>query len=71
MPVPEYLTLQEAATLLRIGERTAYTRCRSGQFPGAAKVGGRWRVDRVVLERWLRRGGDAPSKTPRRPEERK
>jgi len=69
MPVPDYLTLQEAATLLRIGERTAYTRCRSGQLPGAAKVGGRWRVDRAVLEDWLRRGGDAPSKPLRRPEE--
>ncbi len=64
----EFLSLQEAATLLHIGERTAYTRCRLGQLPGAAKVGGRWRVDRAALEGWLRRGGDAPSKPPRHPE---
>jgi len=70
MPAPMYLTLQEAAALLRIGERTAYARCRSGQLPGAAKVGGRWRVDRTVLEIWLRRGGDAHSSPPGRPEER-
>ena len=70
MSAPEYLTLQEAAALLRIGERTAYTRCRSGQLPGAAKVGGRWRVDRATLESWLRRGGDAPPKPRSRPEER-
>lgn len=67
MPAPEYLTLQEAATLQRIGERT---RCRSGQLPGAAKVGGRWRIDRAVQERRLRRGGDAPSMPRWRPGER-
>jgi len=65
MTAPVYPTLQEAATLLRFGERTAYARCRSGRLPSVAKVGGRCRVDRAVLERRLRRRGGAPSRPPR------
>jgi len=68
MTAPVYPTLQEAATLLRFGERTAYSRCRPGQLSGAAKVGARWRVDRAVLESRLRRRGGAPSRPRRRPE---
>lgn len=67
--MPEYLTLQEVADLLRISERTAYTRCREGQLPGAAKVAGKWRVERAALEEWLREGGEAPRQAPQKPGE--
>ena len=40
---PEYLTLPEAAALLRIGERTAYELARKRELP-AIKIGGQWRV---------------------------
>lgn len=70
MHLSNCLALEEAAHLLRIGERTAYSPCRPGQLPGDVKVGGRWRVDCAALERCLRQGGDAPCKPLGRPEER-
>ena len=56
---PEYLTLPEAAALLRIGERTAYALARKGELP-AIKVGGQWRVHRPTLQAWSRTGGALP-----------
>lgn len=67
--MPEYLTLQEVADFLRIGRSTAYERCRSGQLPGAAKVAGKWLVERAALEEWLRKGGEARREAPEKPEE--
>ena len=55
-----YLTIPEAAALLRVAERTLYTLCRQGKFP-AMKVGNQWRVDREVLREWGRIGGGPPS----------
>ena len=57
----EFLTLKEVCSLLRIGERTAYELCRRGKMGGAVKVGGVWRIERVVFERWIRKGGGAGS----------
>lgn len=59
---PEYLTLAEAAALLRIGERTAYALARKGELP-AMKVGGQWRVHRPTLLAWSKTGGVAPTLT--------
>ena len=55
-----YLTIPEAAELLRIAERTLYTLARQGKFP-AMKVGNQWRVDREALKEWGRTGGDPPA----------
>ena len=55
----QYLTIQEVCTLLRLSERTIYRMCREGSLPGAAKVGGSWRVSRAELESWLVAGGEA------------
>lgn len=57
---PEYLTLAEAAELLRIGERTCYDLARQRRLP-AAKVGGQWRIRRADLEafRNLKQKADA------------
>lgn len=64
----EFLTVREVCRLLRIGERTAYELCRTGQLAGAVKVGGQWRVERAAFEEWIRKGGDA-SRDSREPKE--
>ena len=59
MGEPEFLTIPEVATLLRIGERTTYDLARQGKLGGAVKVGNQWRVDRKALRRWIERSGRA------------
>ena len=62
----DFLTIQEVATLLRIGQRTTYDLARRGRIGGAIKVGNQWRVDRVAFRKWVeaedesRRGRTAP-----------
>ena len=56
--MPDYLTITETADLLRLGERTVYSMCRQHRLPGAAKVGGKWRVDRERLVHWMNAGGE-------------
>ncbi len=56
--MPEtFLTIPEAARLLRVAERTVYTLARRGDLPGAVKVGNQWRIDRETLMDWVRRQG--------------
>jgi len=56
--MPEtFLTIPEAARLLRVAERTVYTLARRGDLPGAVKVGNQWRIDRETLMDWARRQG--------------
>lgn len=57
---PEFLTIPEAAELLRIGERTTYQLVRDGELP-AIKVGGQWRVHRKTLIKWAKKGGRMPA----------
>ncbi len=53
--MPEtFLTIPEAARLLRVAERTVYTLARRGDLPGAVKVGNQWRIDRTTLMEWVR-----------------
>jgi excisionase family DNA binding protein len=61
----EFLTLKEVAKLLRIGERTTYELCRTGQLGGAIKVGGQWRIEREAFSRWVERGGGAAEQASR------
>ena len=58
----EYLTISETAELLRLGERTVYSMLRAGRLPGAAKVGGKWRIDRQALVAWMNAGGELANK---------
>ena len=53
----EFMTVAEAAALLRIGERTAYKLVRSGRLP-AVKVGNQWRIERGAFEAWIAAGGE-------------
>ncbi len=45
---PEILTLQQAAEMLQISERTIQRMLKKGEIPGA-QVGGQWRFDREQL----------------------
>ena len=54
----EYLTIREVAALLQLGQRTVYDMLRSGRIPGAAKAGGKWRVDRQKVIDWMAAGGE-------------
>ena len=49
-----FLTIEEAAELLRISPRSAYTLAREGGLAGAVKVGNQWRVDKDALMAWVK-----------------
>ena len=48
----EILTLDEVATYLKIGKKTAYRLAQQGQIPGF-KLGGTWRFRRSELDCWI------------------
>lgn len=52
-----FLTIEEAAQVLRISPRSAYTLAREGRLEGAVKVGNQWRVNRDVLMAWSNQKG--------------
>ena len=57
-PMTELLTIDETAALLKLSDRTVYAMLREGRLPGAAKVSGKWRVDRDKLLAWIAKGGE-------------
>ncbi len=61
----DVLTLDEAATYLKVSTSTLYKLLQSGRIP-ARKLGRRWRFAREDLEQWLRgpQGGAAPGRAP-------
>jgi len=61
----KFMTISEVADLLRLGKRTVYGLARTGQLPGAAKVGGQWRFNSTKLMEWLDTGGEAQLPCPR------
>lgn len=52
MALPEIMTVQEVADLLRVSERTVYDWATSGQIP-CGKLGTAWRFKRSEVERWI------------------
>lgn len=50
---PEILTLQQAAEMLQISERTIQRMLKKGEIPGT-QVGGQWRFDREQLRAMVR-----------------
>lgn len=51
--MPEFLTIGEAADLLRIGRRALYEGLRRGEIAGAEKIGNQWCLRRDKLLRWV------------------
>ena len=62
----DLLSIVEACKLLGISEDLGYQLANAGTFPGdaAIKIGGRWRVSRPVLERYLHGAGPAAADQP-------
>jgi excisionase family DNA binding protein len=60
-PMPEVLTVGEAATLLRVEEAHIAEAAEAGELPGR-RIGGEWRFARAALMTWLG-GASAPSST--------
>jgi len=50
---PEILTLQQAAEMLQISERTIQRMLKKGELPGT-QIGGQWRFDRDQLRALVR-----------------
>lgn len=50
---PEILTLQQAAEMLQISERTIQRMLKKGEIPGT-QIGGQWRFDRDQLRALVR-----------------
>ena len=48
----DFLTVNEAAKVLRVGRRTVYRLVETGKVP-AKKVGGRWRIPRAGLVEFI------------------
>ncbi len=48
-----FLTIKQVCEQLQLAERTVYDLCRKGKLPGAAKVGGSWRVEEAALLAWI------------------
>ncbi len=55
----KFLTIQQVCERLQLAERTVYDLCRKGKLPGAAKVGGSWRVEEAALLAFMKAGGEA------------
>ncbi|WP_071902526.1 helix-turn-helix domain-containing protein [Cystobacter ferrugineus] len=49
---PEFLTVDEAANLLRVNRKTLYESIRRGEVPGTIHVGRSVRLRRSVLLSW-------------------
>ncbi|MFB1484199.1 helix-turn-helix domain-containing protein [Corallococcus sp. RDP092CA] len=57
---PEFLTVEEAAALLRVNRKTLYEAIRLGQVPGIARLGRVLRIHRdALLAWWPGNGGPA------------
>ena len=54
--LPEVLTVDELARLLRISRGSAYQAVRSGTIPGVVRIGKTLRIDRDAVLAWLGQG---------------
>ncbi len=50
---PEFLTVEEAAALLRVNRKTLYESVKRGLVPGVLHVGRSIRIRRSVLLKWM------------------
>jgi excisionase family DNA binding protein len=54
--LPQVLTVEEVADLMRVDRKTAYAAIAEGRVPGVRRIGRCIRVSRDVLLRWLEQG---------------
>ncbi len=55
--LPQALTVDEAARLLRVNRKTLYDAVRDGRIPGVIRMGRSIRIGRDALLGWLRGNG--------------
>jgi excisionase family DNA binding protein len=55
-PLPEVLTVDELARLLRVERKTAYAAIGRGEVPGVQRVGRCIRISCAAVLRWLAEG---------------
>ena len=63
---PEFLTVDEAAELLRVNRKTLYESIRAGQVPGIVRLGRVLRIRRIALVEW-RPGNSGPALGEKKP----
>jgi excisionase family DNA binding protein len=54
--LPQVLTVEEVADLMRVDRKTAYAAIAEGDLPGVRRIGRCIRVSRDVFLRWLEQG---------------
>lgn len=64
--LPEVLTVDELAALLRLNRKTLYDALKRGEIPGARLVAGRYRIHRDTVLGWLRSGQGRVSRSTRK-----
>ena len=60
--LPQVLTVEEVADLMRVDRKTAYAAIAEGGVPGVRRIGRCIRVSRDVLLRWLEQGETKPTR---------
>jgi excisionase family DNA binding protein len=60
--LPEVLTVEEVADLLRVDQKTAYGAIADGSVPGVRRVGRCIRLSRDALLDWLHEGEQKPAR---------
>jgi excisionase family DNA binding protein len=55
----EFLTIVQAAQLLKVNEHTLYRLCRGTAGPPVVRIGKAIRFSRAALEDWARGGGSS------------
>lgn len=59
-PLPDVLTVDEAAVLLRVNRKTVYDAISRRELPGVTKLGRAIRIHRETLLQWLSGQGRVP-----------
>ena len=52
--LPQVMTVDELARLLRVNRKTAYDALARGEIPGARRIGRTYRISRDAVLEWLR-----------------
>lgn len=63
--LPEVLTADEVAQLLRVNRKTVYAAFKAGHIHGGRRIGGTIRFHRDAVLLWLREGQERGSRSPR------
>ena len=64
--LPEVLTVDELAALLRLNRKTVYDALKRGEIPGVRLVAGRYRIHRDTVLAWLSQGQGRDSRSTRK-----